>query len=303
MIKANVMYRKLEELLNPKKKISAPSKLDCICINFRGVNVDVYGVLHGLTGGTNKEYVKLVNHTIFHSRGVRFCEKSMKSIYKHLDVDVNDWIPMNMKEVFSLSFFCSLNPFFLYRLIKTLIREMLNKHNQKDYSLPSSLSGSPRFHLIDPTERRIFAGFPLPEEYLRLNLGRRNGEKSAKFYFTDPDWGWLTSVEPYSCIPLRSIHMIEYVVEYALKHDITECSLFIGEIHNSDIAWYVDCVNNRSVPEDLFKAAEKVSLTARDAVHSSFVLKKFKYFSALIFGTLAGFSSYSLLLFMYLIFN
>ena len=56
-----------------------PKYLDEINFEYKGIQFHVHGVLHALTGGTNQEYVRHVNETIAQAKGLKLCEKSMKS--------------------------------------------------------------------------------------------------------------------------------------------------------------------------------------------------------------------------------
>lgn len=196
-------YYKIEEIL---KEIDTPKYLDYINLNYKGINIKVYGVLHAITGGTNKEYLDFVNETIKNEESFKFCEKSMKVMYEGLDEEVEDWYQIKYKDAFLFSFKAFANPTYLYTLIKTTLREKINKksiYNKTDIHIPTELSGDKRFHLLKPIDRRVFAGFPLPEQYFNLNIRRREGKEQKRINFADPDWYWLSYVEPYGNIPLN----------------------------------------------------------------------------------------------------
>jgi len=262
-------------------------------LDYKGVKVFVYGVLHGVTGGTNKDYVDFVNKTIEKAVGVKFCEKSMQTMYSGLDKDVHDWRQMSCKDAFSMSFKSFINPLFYWILLRTIIKEKITKKStfgENEIYSASNIAEDKQFHLIKPSERRLLAGFPLPEQYMKLNLLRRTGNYQRKIDFVDPDWKWLTHIEPYANIPMRSIHMIEYTVEYCLKNNIKEASLFVGEVHNSDIEWYVDCKNNNNLPEFLKEPSKDVHKEAMDVVNNNYKSKQIKYLLSLGSGSLLAMS-------------
>jgi hypothetical protein len=289
-------YFKLKERLTGK--IKNPKLIDCIELEYKGVKVDVYGILHGVTGGTNQNYIDNVNKTIEAARGTKFCEKSMKSLYKGLDEDVHDWRQMNCKDAFIMSFKSFMDIRFPWILLRTMFREKFNKNSnfgKNNIFAASQISGSMAFHLLKPSERRLLAGFPLPEQYMKLNLLRREGKDNRKINFVDPDWKWLTYIEPRANIPMRSIHMIEYTVEYCIKNNINQASLFVGEIHNSDIEWYVNCQNEGSLPKFLESQSEIVHSEAMDVVNDNYKWKQIKYLLSLGSGSLLSMSIYTLL--------
>lgn len=276
----------IEKLKNKK----SPETLDCIDVNIDGIDVHVYGILHGVFGGANKEYVAAVNETIAKSKGTKYCEKSMRALYVGLDIDVNDWLVLSNKEMFKFSFNSLINPRFWYHLVQTCVSEMTSKPKFGDngiHTLPDAAS-STSFHLMPPSERRLICGFPNAEEYLRLNILRREKGLKKKFRFADRDWAWLEMIEPNACIPLRSIHMIESAIYHAKKHGLSEISLFVGEIHNSDIEWYATVRDDEKHWVTPYK--EQIQKVAFRAIDDKKYLKKRKlgYYGL---SLLAGFVS------------
>lgn len=225
-----------------------PTQLDAISFIYKDITFHVYGVLHALTGGTNQEYIKNVNHTISEAQGIKLCEKSMKTMYKGLDEELDDWIQMPMSDVFYLTFNLVKNPLNWLKIGKALVKEKITKKDRfgkNGIKKAEDIGGSMAFHTLTPEERRQLAGFPSPKDYLIQNLSRRLYKRIFNPpRFPDKDWQWLSIIEPFANIPCRSIHMIETAVDIAKRHSVKEASLFIGEIHNTDIEWYV----NRHVP-------------------------------------------------------
>ena len=224
-------------------QLTKPENLDCLIIKKEDITFKVYGVLHALTGGTNKEYIKLVNDSIEKERkkGIHIlAEKSMKKMYKGINQEVEDWLQMPFKDIFLLT-----SKLLLPQNLKTIIFSIFKEKFQKKdrFSLIhkrlQDIGGSAYFHLLNPNERRLIAGFPDAKEYLKQNMLRLNSKKAISApVFPDKDWSWLTVIEPHTNIPARSIHMFEYALQYAKKHNQKEIALFVGEVHNSDIHWY-----------------------------------------------------------------
>lgn len=284
-----------------------PKYLDCISFEYKKIKFHVYGVLHALTGGTNQEYVRHVNDTIAQAKGIKLGEKSMKKMYKGLDDELDDWIQMPFGDVFHLTFNLVKNPLNWFKIIKSLCKEKLTKEDRfgkEGINKVEDIGGSMAFHTIPPEKRRQLAGFPPAKDYLIHNLARRIYKRQFNPpKFPDEDWSWLSIIEPYANIPCRSIHMIETAVEIAKKNNIKEVSLFVGEIHNTDIQWYI----NRHVPvphdpqypipkysindwlerniNQLLEVSKKYSKENK----WNYRLKKFQYFSASALGAVAGF--------------
>lgn len=284
-----------------------PKKLDAISFDYKEITFHVYGVLHALTGGTNQEYIRYVNDTIVEAKGIKLCEKSMKTMYKGLDEELDDWIQMPLTDVFHLTFNIVRNPLNWWLIAKSLVKEKFTKEDRfgkNGVNRIEDIGGSMAFHTIPPNERRQVAGFPSAKDYLVHNLARRIYKRQFNPpRFADKDWNWLTIIEPYANIPCRSIHMIETAVDIAKRNNKKEASLFIGEIHNSDIAWYV----NRHVPvphdpqypapkysinEWLEKHIESVIATSKKYSKENiwnYRLRKLQYFGASALGAIAGF--------------
>ncbi|MFS1428893.1 hypothetical protein LMH73_017540 [Vibrio splendidus] len=278
-----------------KLKSSTNTDIDALSFSVDGVEVHAYGILHGITGGPNRDYVNAVNRAIESSPGVKYCEKSMKSMYKGLNFDVADWLVFRSIDTFKFAFSSFVNPSFIYHFVRTAFAEKTTKHSrfgQDDiYSLCDAAS-SLKFHSIHPNERREICGFPNPEEYLRLNVLRWENGYRKRFRFPDKDWAWLEHIEPNACIPLRSIHMLEYAITHAKANDIKVISIFCGELHNSDMAWYSTV---RDDPKHFSRAQrDVVKKSAQKAACNRFyvVKRSIWYYAILSLGVIAALSPY-----------
>jgi hypothetical protein len=265
----------LDELFSAELK--KPKQADYIKCEYEGITFYIYGILHGITGGTNQEYVEFINNTIKHSQGLKLAEKSMLKMYKGLDGELDDWVQMTPKDTFILTLRLCTSPFAIGTIIKTTIKEKLQRKDRfnLNYRRLQDIGGSPYFHLLEPSQRRLYMGFPNPKDYFVENYNRRmNKSNLSPIVFPDRDWNWLTYIEKNVNIPYRSIHMIESAVVEAKKRNVKEVSLFIGEVHNTDIAWYV---NKGQLDSRLESEIDKIKKDAREMNRS---LKKIEYLSA-----------------------
>ena len=195
-----------------------------------------------MTGGTNAEYRVFVQRTIDRAKGLVVAEKAFASMYRGIDIEADDWLQIPFLDAAILNARMTLIPAALISVASQVVLERVRKHDRfgkKGLRCPEDIGGSPFFHCLDPMARRQLAGFPAPAEYLKLNLDRRRHprlfERSPKF--PDPDWRWMAAIEPCANIPCRSIHMLEFAVEFAHLRGRSSVDLFVGEIHNSDVAW------------------------------------------------------------------
>jgi hypothetical protein len=262
----------LDEFLT--QPLVKPLYADCIDLEYEGIKFHVYGILHGITGGTNREYVSFVNNTINQATGLKLGEKSMLKMYKGLDAELDDWFQMPNKDTFLLTLKLLFYPQAVWNIIRTTIKEKIQKLDKFDINnrRMEDLGGSPYFHLLDPYLRREYLGFPTSENYFIENFNRRKNKLTIKkvVYF-DPDWKWLTYIERFVNMPYRSVHMIEFAVKEAKKRNVKEVSLFIGETHHSDIAWYV---NRKPLSPELEKEIEDIK---EQALNGNKYIKKLSY--------------------------
>lgn len=249
------------DLLNLKKE-------DCIGITpismkYKDIDFDIYGVLHGISGGTNQEYISEVNKAIAQSTGLKLSESSMKFVYKGIEKELDDWIQVPFIDLIKFLPALLHTPFNTLKIFKLLIKEKFTKNdpfflnkNKIEY-----IGGSLAFHMIDPVIRRELAGFLPAEDYFLENIYRHIGKKTWKIdKLIDKNWTWLLNIEPYLNIPFRSIHMIESAVLLAHKYNHKKVSLFVGEIHNTDILWYVNLnKNNLQIEKVIEKIISKVN--------------------------------------------
>lgn len=238
-------YLPLETVLGTRTAdLQLPTVLDAITFEYRGVTVASYGTLHGLTGGTNREYVNVVNKTISLAKGIRFYERDFQRFYKGLDVDMQDWAAIPIKDAARLAASSMFPPQRLVALVAGLVREKRAKADNfgsQGIGRLQDIGGSTAYHLLEPLARRAVAGFPQPPLYLVENLRRRDGEQQIDApVFPDARWDWMGHAEPFANLPLRSIHMVEFATEFANLKGEKNAALFVGEIHNTDMAWYAN---------------------------------------------------------------
>ncbi|CAH7384894.1 conserved hypothetical protein [Vibrio chagasii] len=289
-----------QSLLTFIKNSEKPTELDALTVEVDGITVHAYGTLHALTGGTSHEYVNFVNETTSNLDYHLFCEKSMKTMYKGLDTDVHDWAVIPLTDAFLLGLTTVGSPFRLFEIFKTVIKEKITKvsrFGKNGVHVTSDLGGSPYFHTLHPHIRRELIGFPSSEEYLWVNKLRRDSHGLRKVISTghvDPDYTWLGKVERYVNIPYRSVHMAEYVVQYAKKHGMDEVGVVVGETHASDIHNYLSNKNGGTIPEWFADDAKGIESRVSKMIESrlSLVAGYIGYTGSLMAGVLTALAPY-----------
>src|SRR5579875_4140530 len=120
----------LEQFLT--QPLIKPEYADCIDVEYESIKFHVYGVLHGITGGTNREYVSFVNNTIEQATGLKLGEKSMLKMYNGLDGELDDWFQMPNKDTFLLTLKLLFSPQAVWTIISTTIKEKAQKNDKFD---------------------------------------------------------------------------------------------------------------------------------------------------------------------------
>lgn len=92
--------------------------------------------------------------------------------------------------------------------------------------------------------------------------------------------------------------MIEYVAQYCIKNNKKEASLFIGEIHNSDIEWFVHNKNNNTLPDNINKYAQQVEKEVENILNKTHSYKYSFYITSLFLGVFSVMLGYTFLTLM-----
>lgn len=223
----------------------APTTLDGMHFEYGGVRFHVYGVLHGITGGMNAEYRKALTRTAASASGTVLAEKGLFSLLHEVDrpVSLCDWGVIAPWDAFGMGLRMVLLPAAWRVFVIDSVVEVLQRHDRFPNSRRiEDLGGSPFFHLIDPWQRRRMIGFPDPDVGLRHDL-LLLAEPWRELWPHRPrtlsaPWNRvLQIVQRHGHIPCRSLHMVSFAAEYAHRTGTNEVSLFVGETHNTDMAW------------------------------------------------------------------
>lgn len=235
-------YYTIDEILG--QELTEPEILDALVVRHRGVALHVHGFLHGVTGAGNRRYRAMVQRTIGASNFPVLIEKGFSRVYSGIATELEDWAPIPLWQTFAIPSRFAINPTALGAMIGVAVGEQFVGDDRfaADPRI-EHLGDSPKFHLLEPFERRRICGFPDPEAYLRINLDRHFhpfAKRLAAVAIPDPRWSWMKTLEPASCISLRSIHMLEFAAAFALERGLSDVTVLVGETHNTDMAWLAE---------------------------------------------------------------
>ncbi len=223
-----------------------PEGLDYLEFEHEGITFRTFGILHGITGGLNQEYLKFVKDSIRSTEGIKLAEKGMKQLYPDcgIDEELEDWLVLRKIDCLTMGFQLVADPRCLWMITVDAIREKLRKKDpfiSNDRKNIRELGESPYFHYIDAYARRELVGFLSSQEAISKDLHSMSKWYKAIFPKTrhakikHPQWHRLLLLERIMHIPCRSIHMLNYALAFAKEHDHKLVNLFVGETHNTDM--------------------------------------------------------------------
>lgn len=223
-----------------------PETLDYLEFDYKGVTFRCFGILHGITGGLNRNYREFVKDSIRKIDGVKLAEKGMKQLYRGcgIDAELEDWAVLRPIDSLVMGFQLIADPRCLWMITVDALREQWRKSDAfitNDRTNISDLGESPYFHYLDEQERREIAGFLPSEQAISNDLKSMThwysaiAPKPRHKKIEHPQWRRLLLLERIMHIPCRSIHMLHYAVAYAKKNNHQTINLLVGETHNTDM--------------------------------------------------------------------
>lgn len=223
-----------------------PDELDYLKFEFDGITFRCYGILHGITGGLNRDYRDFIKQSIRSIDGIKLAEKGMKQLYPNcgIDAELEDWAVLRKIDCIVLGFQLLADPRCLWMITIDALRETFKQKDsftQNNRQHISDLGESPYFHYLDEQQRREIAGFLPSREAIKNDLQSMCHWYSAIIpkprhkKIEHPQWRRLLLLERIMHIPCRSIHMLYFALAYAKKHNYKTVNLFIGETHNTDM--------------------------------------------------------------------
>lgn len=292
-----------------------PKDMDYLEFQYEGISFRVFGVLHGITGGLNQEYVKFTKDSIRSAEGIKLAEKGMKQLYSGcgIDEELEDWLVLRRIDCLTMGFQLLADPRCLWMITVDALREKFRKkdpfiaNNRKNIT---ELGESPYFHYMDEYQRRELIGFMPSREAISKDLF-----SMSKWYRTilpttrhtkieHPQWHRLLLLERIMHIPCRSIHMLHYALAYAKQHNHKLVNLFVGETHNTDMHYlakhaqeFYSSLDNesRSTMDSIISKATFFGGRSKTSETFQLALKKINYLVFLIIGALIPMSIYTML--------
>ena len=283
-----------------------PETLDYLEFTYQGVTIRSFGILHGITGGLNREYVDFIKHAIRQVEGPKLAEKGMKQLYRHcgIDEELEDWMVLRPIDSLMMGIQLLADPRCLWMITVDALRERLRKrdpytvNNRKQLS---DLGESVYFHYLDEYQRRELVGFLPSDQAIAKDLhsmSRWHGAilpKNRHTTIEHPQWRRILLLERLMHIPCRSIHMLHYALAYAKKHNHKLINIFVGETHNTDMHYLANnseqfiatlSAGERKTMQKISDRASRFGKRTSLADSMAVALKKSQYILFLLFGAM-----------------
>ncbi len=299
-----------DELLHSTQ--NPPEGLDYLEFEYQGITFRCYGILHGITGGLNREYCEFVKKSIRTTEGIKLAEKGMKQLYPNcgIDEEMEDWLVLRKIDCLVMGFQLLADPRCLWMITVDAIRERLRKHDpfiSNNRQNITDLGESPYFHYLDEDQRRELIGFLPSQQAITKDLNSMTHwygailPKPRQCRIDHPQWHRILLLERIMHIPCRSIHMLHYALGYAKQHKHRLVNIFVGETHNTDMYYLANnlpslssTLNNRQkqMLKKIMKRAIKFGNRSSLKVSLQLISKKIGYLLFLLIGAILALSIY-----------
>ncbi|MFC1588818.1 hypothetical protein ACFL3P_00940 [Pseudomonadota bacterium] len=299
-----------DELLHSTNR--PPASLDYLEFEYQGVSFRCFGILHGITGGLNRDYCTFIEKSIRETEGLKLAEKGMKQLYRNcgIDEEMEDWLVLRKIDCLIMGFQLLADPRCLWMITIDALRERLRKHDPfivNGRQSISDLGESPYFHYLEEYQRRDLMGFLPSQQAIASDLNSMTRWYKAIFPKTrhikidHPQWHRILLLERLMHIPCRSIHMLHYALAYARQHNHSLVNIFVGETHNTDMHYLAQHLDDLShslneaqnkVMQKIITRADKFGKRKRLSEKLQLFSKKLGYIIFLLVGTSLPLSIY-----------
>ena len=222
-----------------------PARLEPLEVERDGVTYAIYGVIHGLVGGHDRDYKELVNaalrelpHTVFEDGfGWFYPSQSAETI--------PDQTVAGFLGAVRIGLYVGIEfPLMLLELVAELLKLKLPFGGAEG----DLLDYDARFHTLDPEVRRgVEPDPPLPSR-VQIDLELQ-------------DWdahGWLAGwKEPGAIVP-RSMFMAGYAVGVSERRGVSRVDLVIGDLHTMEVVRFLE--DPRWAEHPVFAAGRRLAL-------------------------------------------
>ena len=187
-----------------------------------GVRYDVYGVIHGLFGGEDRDYKAFVDAPLGELEVVLF-ENGLSYFYPHADqiASIPDFVVLGAGGSLRTGLYVGLRfPLLLWEALRELVKAGRSGEDGQEV-----FDYDPRYHALDlETRRGVEPDPPLPSR-LQIEYELRRWDAAGRLA------GWS---EPFAIVP-RSMFMAGFAEGYATSRGLSSVALVVGDLHTAEL--------------------------------------------------------------------
>lgn len=203
----------------------APSTFTPEIVVRDGVEYHIYGVIHGMLGGDDKDYLRFVSKPIASADHVLF-ENGLNYFYKHKSGQViPDFAVLGLSGSLSMGFYVGLSfPLHLWELFTEFFKRSKGRNASEGFLFDS------RYYSLGPELRRgVEPQPPLPS---RLQIELEMGTWSRSPFRS-------RIKDPFALVP-RSMFMAGYAVGVSRARTGRPVVLVVGDLHTMEIVRFLE---------------------------------------------------------------
>ena len=201
-----------------------PERFEPDCGTLDGVEVRVWGLFHGMWGGSDSEYKEFVRASLKDLGEVLF-ENGVGYFYSpESKVTVPDFAVGFPMASIRLGFWVGLRfPF----LVKDLVWDVLSLGNSFDPKEPYTLS--PKYHSLPVEVRRGVEPYPPLPTHLMVEYELTAWDEAGAL---------APFKHPFAIVP-RSMFMAAFAYGYAKARDLKQVDMVVGDLHTGEILHFL----------------------------------------------------------------
>jgi hypothetical protein len=211
-------------LAHARKVERTPERFEPDCGSLDGVEVRVWGLFHGMWGGSDSEYKEFVRASLADLDEVLF-ENGVGYYYSPKSkVTVPDFAVGFPMASIRLGFWVGLR---FPLLVKELLWDVFSLGNSFDPAEPYTLS--PKYHSLPVEARRGVEPYPPLPTHLMVEYELSAWEEA----------GVLAPFKhPFAIVP-RSMFMAAFAYGYAKSRDLKQVDMVVGDLHTGEILHFL----------------------------------------------------------------
>lgn len=224
---------------------SKPERFEPIVVERDGLRYEIYGLIHGLVGGDDKEYKSFVSQAIGKHDYLLF-ENGLNYFYAHKDSStIPDFIVLGVSGSLGLGFQVGFSFIpLLYELLREIVKQLFAKPSEKSGDPLEFYDYDTRYHSLDPETRRGLCEDPPLPSRLQIELEMAAWDQGGLFSRL---WN------PFLIVP-RSMYMAGYAVGHAKTKGLSTVPIVVGDLHATEIQRFLE---DASLDHAVFQSGQR----------------------------------------------